>query len=83
MILASEVWQFLIVVPGYFLIALLWLFIVYLPGRTMEHWRSNAPDAATARRRLRQIRVVLRVHRIRDGSVPYKVGLEARISTIV
>jgi hypothetical protein len=51
MILASEVWQFLIVVPGYFLIALLWLFIVYLPGRTMEHWEIQRPgrgDGKTA-----------------------------------
>jgi len=41
--LASEVWQFLIVLLGFFIVALLWLFIVYLPGRTLEHWENKRP----------------------------------------
>jgi hypothetical protein len=50
-ILASEVWQFLMVVLGFFIVALLWLFVVYLPGRTMERWEDQRPgrgDGKTA-----------------------------------
>ena len=50
-ILASEVWQFLMVVVGFFIVALLWLFVVYLPGRTMECWEDQRPgrgDGKTA-----------------------------------
>jgi hypothetical protein len=41
--LASEIWQFMLVVIGFFVAALLWLFIVYLPGRTMERWEDQRP----------------------------------------
>lgn len=50
-ILASEVWQFLMVVLGFFIVALSWLFVVYLPGRTMERWEDQRPgrgDGKTA-----------------------------------
>jgi hypothetical protein len=40
-ILASEGWQFLIVVLGFFVVALCWLFVVYLPGRTLERWEDQ------------------------------------------
>jgi hypothetical protein len=39
--LASEIWQFLMLVLGFFIFALLWLFVVYLPGRTMERWEDQ------------------------------------------
>jgi len=42
-ILASEVWQFLMVVLGFFVVALFWLFVVYLPGRTLERWEDRRP----------------------------------------
>ncbi len=42
-ILASEVWQFLMVVLGFFVVALFWLFVVYLPGRTLERWKDQRP----------------------------------------
>ena len=42
--LASEIWQFLMVVLGFIIVALLWLFVVYLPGRTMERWEDQRPD---------------------------------------
>ena len=48
--LASEIWQFLMVVLGFIIVALLWLFVVYLPGRTMERWedqRSGRGDGKT------------------------------------
>ncbi len=40
-VLASEIWQFLMVAVGFFVVALLWLFVVYLPGRTMERWEDK------------------------------------------
>jgi len=40
-VLASEIWQFLMLAVGFFVVALLWLFIVYLPGRTMERWEDK------------------------------------------
>ena len=39
--MGSEVWQFLIVLLGFFVTAALWLFIVYLPGRTLERWEDQ------------------------------------------
>jgi hypothetical protein len=46
--LGSEVWQFLIVLLGFFLAAALWLFIVYLPGRTLERWEDQRPGCGKA-----------------------------------
>jgi hypothetical protein len=42
--LASEIWQFLMVAVGFFVVALLWLFVVYLPGRTLERWENQRPE---------------------------------------
>ena len=42
-VLGSEVWQFLIFILGFFVVAVLWLFIVYLPGRTLERWEDQRP----------------------------------------
>jgi hypothetical protein len=39
--LGSEVWQFLIAILGFFVVAALWLFVVYLPGRTLERWEGQ------------------------------------------
>jgi hypothetical protein len=39
--LTAEIWQFLIVVSGFFVVALLWLLVVYLPGRTLERWEDQ------------------------------------------
>jgi hypothetical protein len=39
-VLASEIWQFLMVAVGFFVVALLWHFVVYLPGRTLERWEN-------------------------------------------
>ena len=50
-VLASEVWQFLMVVLGFFVVASFWLFVVYLPGRTLERWEDQRPcsgDGKTA-----------------------------------
>ena len=34
----------MIVVLGFFVVALFWLFVVYLPGRTLERWKDQRPD---------------------------------------
>jgi hypothetical protein len=39
--LISEIWQFLIVILGFFAVSLVWLFVVYLPGRTLERWEDR------------------------------------------
>jgi hypothetical protein len=41
--MASEIWQFLMLAVGFFVVALLWLFVVYIPGRTMERWEDQRP----------------------------------------
>ena len=41
--MAAEVWQFLIVILGFFVAAVLWLFVVFLPGRTLERWEDQRP----------------------------------------
>jgi hypothetical protein len=46
--LGSEIWQFLIVMLGFFVVAVLWLFIVYLPGRTLERWGDQRPGRGKA-----------------------------------
>ena len=46
--MGSEVWQFLIVLLGFFVAAALWLFIVYLPGRTLERWEDQRPGRGKA-----------------------------------
>jgi hypothetical protein len=45
-LLAAEVWQFLIVILGFFAAILLWLFVIYLPGRTLEHWEDQRSGRA-------------------------------------
>jgi hypothetical protein len=40
-VLASEVWQFLMVIAGFFVVALFWLLVVYVPGRTLERWEDQ------------------------------------------
>ena len=40
-VLGSEVWQFLIILLGFLVAAVLWLFVVYLPGRTLERWEDQ------------------------------------------
>jgi hypothetical protein len=41
MFLGSEVWQFLIAILGFSVVAVLWVFVVYLPGRTLERWEGS------------------------------------------
>ena len=46
--MGSEVWQFLIAILGFFVVAVSWLFIVYLPGRTLEWWEDQRPGRSKA-----------------------------------
>jgi hypothetical protein len=45
-LLAAEVWQFLIVILGFFAAILLWLFVIYFPGRTLERWEDQRSGRA-------------------------------------
>jgi hypothetical protein len=47
-VLGSEVWQFLVVLLGFLVAAVLWLFVVYLPGRTLERWNDQRPGRVKA-----------------------------------
>jgi hypothetical protein len=42
--LGSEIWQFLVILLGFLVAAVLWLFVVYLPGRTLERWEDRSAD---------------------------------------
>jgi hypothetical protein len=46
--LGSEFWQFLVILLGFLLAAVLWLFVVYLPGRTLERWEDQRPGRGKA-----------------------------------
>lgn len=43
--LVSELWQFAALVGGIFVAAVLWLFIIYLPARTMEYSHARRSEA--------------------------------------
>jgi hypothetical protein len=51
--LGSEVWQFLVILLGFLMAAVLWLFVVYLPGRTLERWEDQRPDRGKTRDKAR------------------------------
>lgn len=42
--LGSELWQFAGALAVFAVIVVLWMFIVYLPGRTMERWEDRRPE---------------------------------------
>jgi hypothetical protein len=39
----AEVWQFLMVTLGFFVAAVSWLFVDYLPHRALERWEGQRP----------------------------------------
>ena len=41
--MTSELWQFAALIAVFFIAAVLWLFIIYLPARTMEHSEARRP----------------------------------------
>lgn len=45
----SEVWQFVGVLGVFVIVALLWLNIIYLPGRTLERWEDRRPGRGEGR----------------------------------
>ncbi len=48
--MAAEFWQFLVVVIAFVVAAALWLYIVYLPGRTLERWEDQRPGRGGEKR---------------------------------
>jgi hypothetical protein len=49
-ILSAEFWQFLLVVAAFVVAAALWLYVVYLPGRTLERWEDQRPGRGGEKR---------------------------------
>ncbi len=49
-VLAAEFWQFLVVVVAFVVAAVLWLCVVYLPGRTLERWEDQRPGSGGKKR---------------------------------
>jgi hypothetical protein len=41
--MAAELLQFAVALAAFVVAAGLWLYIVYLPGRTMENWEDQRP----------------------------------------
>jgi hypothetical protein len=41
--MAAELLQFAMVLAAFVVAALLWLYIVYVPGRTVENWEDQRP----------------------------------------
>jgi hypothetical protein len=48
--LAAEFWQFLAAGVAFVVVAVLWLCVVYLPGRTLERWEDQRPGRAGKKR---------------------------------
>ena len=42
-VLAAEMLQFAVAGAVFVVLAVLWLFVVYLPGRTLERWEDQRP----------------------------------------
>ncbi len=49
-VLAAELWQFLVAGVVFMVLAVLWLFVVYLPGRTLERWEDRRPGRGGKKR---------------------------------
>jgi hypothetical protein len=42
-LLTTELWQFAGALGVFVVVALLWLRVVYMPGRTLERWEDRRP----------------------------------------
>lgn len=40
--MTAELWQFAALIGGFFLAAVLWVFVIYLPARTMEYSQTQS-----------------------------------------
>ncbi len=49
-VLAAEFWQFLAAGVVFLVLAVLWLFVVYFPGRTLERWEDQRPGRGGKKR---------------------------------
>ena len=48
--MAAELLQFAVAVAAFVVAALLWLYIVYVPGRTVENWEDQRPARGSGER---------------------------------
>jgi hypothetical protein len=42
--LSTELWQFAGAVGAFVVVVVLWLCVIYLPGRTLERWEGEPRD---------------------------------------
>ena len=43
--MAAEFLQFAVVLGAFVFVALVWLRVVFIPGRTLERWEDRRPDS--------------------------------------
>ncbi len=44
-LLTAELWQFAALIGVFFVVALLWVFVIYLPARTMEYSEMHRTES--------------------------------------
>ncbi len=43
--LTAELWQFAALIGVFFVVAVLWVFVIYIPARTMEHSEMHRTES--------------------------------------
>ncbi len=43
--MTAELWQFAVLIGVFFVVAVLWVFVIYLPARTMEHSETRRTES--------------------------------------
>jgi hypothetical protein len=43
--LTAELWQFAALIGVFFVVAVLWVFVIYLPARTMEYSEAHRAES--------------------------------------
>ena len=43
--LTAELWQFAALIGVFFVVAVLWVFVIYIPARTMEHSEMHQTES--------------------------------------
>ena len=43
--MTAELWQFAVLIGVFFVVAVLWVFVIYLPARTMEYSETRRAES--------------------------------------
>ena len=43
--MTAELWQFAALIGVFFVVAVLWVFVIYIPARTMEHSEMHRTES--------------------------------------